>query len=76
MVGPEDQGKGQHSNQTTHLNTHSFMTGPEDQGSYLLIVRHYFRAGPEDQRTEIQILIFFKTVTLLRQDQRTRAHMF
>ena len=28
---------------------HSFKTGPEDQGSYVLIARHFFRLGPEDQ---------------------------
>ena len=25
------------------------MAGPEDQGSYVLIMRHFFMAGPEDQ---------------------------
>ena len=89
--------------------SHSFMTGPEDQGSYVLIMRHYFRGGPEDQEPDFDFferqsliydrnrgpglicfdceahlqvrtrgpgsnfLIFCKTVTLLRQDQRTRV---
>ena len=89
--------------------SHSFMTGPKDQGSYVLIMRHYFRGGPEDQEPDFDFferqsliydrnrgpglicfdceahlqvrtrgpgsnfLIFCKTVTLLRQDQRTRV---
>ena len=54
--------------------SHSFMTGPKDQGSYVLIMRHYFRGGPEDQEPDFDFL--WKTVTHFWQDQRTRDHIF